>query len=197
MKKILKIQWLFTIFLVLASNLSQASVLNYSAMLSGAAEAPPNNSLGSGTAWISIDTASLLMTISANFAGLTGATRAAHIHCCTLLPETGTAGVATEVPTFSNFPLGVTSGSFMELLDLNNALSYNPAFITSHGGTVASAYAAFILGLDSGSAYFNVHSTFRPAGEIRGFLSQVPEPAPFVLLLLGLSCIGYLRVTKK
>jgi hypothetical protein len=197
MKKNLRTQWLFAVCFALISNLSQASVINYSATLSGAAEASPNDSLGTGTVWVSIDTTSLLMNITANFAGLSGNTRAAHIHCCTQTPGVGNAMVATETPTFSSFPLGVTSGSFMELLDLNNALSYNPAFIASNGGTVASAFTAFILGLDSGSAYFNVHSTFRPAGEIRGFLSQVPEPAPFVLLVVGLGFIGYLRLPKQ
>jgi len=48
--------------------------------------------------------------------------------------------------------------------------SYNPAFVTSHGGTVASAEAALLAGIEAGQAYLNVHTSTFPAGEMRGFL---------------------------
>jgi hypothetical protein len=63
-------------------------------------------------------------------------------------------GVATQVPTFSGFPLGVTSGTYSELFDLTLASSWNPAFITANGGTTAGAEARLTLGLDQGQAYF-------------------------------------------
>ena len=43
-------------------------------------------------------------------------------------------GVATEVPSFTNLPMGVTSGSFTEMFDLTLDSSYNPAFETANGG---------------------------------------------------------------
>jgi hypothetical protein len=74
------------------------------------------------------------------------------------------------------------------------AASYNPAFIASHGATVASAEAALYAGLLADKAYLNIHTTFRPGGEIRGFL--VPEPgtmALFVAGLLGMVTFGWRR----
>ena len=87
-------------------------------MLSGAAEAPPNGSLGTGTTTVTIDTVAHTLEISADFADLTGLTTAAHIHCCTAVPGAGLAGVATETPSFASFPLGVQAGSFTESYDL-------------------------------------------------------------------------------
>lgn len=75
---------------------------------------------------------------------------------------------------------------------LTQASSYNPAFITANGGTVASAEAALVAGLDAQKAYWNVHTTSRPGGEIRGFLQAVPEPSTVALGGLGaLSLAGY------
>ena len=44
--------------------------------------------------------------------------------------------MATRVPSFVGFPLGVTAGSMDNTYDLNLASSYNPAFVTDNGGTV-------------------------------------------------------------
>ena len=70
--------------------------------------------------------------------------------------------------------------------DMTLASSYNPSFITNNGGTPATAEAALFAGLLAGDAYFNIHSTMFPGGEIRGFLAQVPEPAAVGLLAFGL-----------
>lgn len=103
--------------------------------------------------------------------------------------------VATTVPTFPGFPLGVTTGTYLQTFDLTLASTYNPAFITAHGGTVAGAEAAFIAGLLSGQTYLNIHTAQFPGGEIRGQLQAVPEPA--TLLLMGTGLMAALGVIRK
>ena len=122
------------------------------------------------------------MDVHAEFSGLLAPTTAAHIHCCVIPPST-TAGVATQTPSFIGFPLGVTSGIFDNVFLLNDASSFNSAFITANGG-LAGAEAALIAGMSAGRSYFNIHTSVFPAGEIRGFL--VPEPGVGGLLVLAL-----------
>ncbi len=50
------------------------------------------------------------MTLDVVFADLLGITTASHIHCCNTTP---TSPVATQVPSFIGFPLGVSSGSYL------------------------------------------------------------------------------------
>jgi hypothetical protein len=82
------------------------------------------------------------------------------------------------------------SGSYVHLFDLLDLTSYNPAFVTAHGGTAASAEAALIDGLNAGQAYLNIHTTFRTGGEIRGFLAAVPEPSSWALMIAGFGLAG-------
>jgi hypothetical protein len=170
---------------------AQAAIMVYDATLNGASESPPTGSLGIGTAVVTIDDVADTMEVVITFSGLSGTTTASHIHCCTVAPGTGTAGVATQVPTFIGFPLGVTSGSYTSpLFDLTQASSWNPAFVTASGGTTAGAAAALFGGLAAGEAYLNIHSTVNPGGEIRGFLSLVPEPETWMLMIAGLGLMG-------
>src|SRR5436190_13282898 len=125
-------------------------------------------SSGMGTALVTWDTVTSQMTVNVVFSGLTTPNTAAHIHCCINPP--GNAGVATTVPTFTGFPGGVTSGVYSHSFDMTSASSYNPAFVTSHGGTVGSAAAALLTGMQAGQSYLNIHTTQFPGGEMRGFL---------------------------
>ena len=179
------------IVVVCGAEKSYAGPVVFVASLSGAAESPPNASPGTGNATVTFDSTAHTLRVQVTFSGLTAGDTAAHIHCCTVAPGTGTAGVATQVPTFTGFPSGVTSGTYDQTFDLSLAVSWNPAFITANGGTPASAEAAFGNGLFNGTAYFNIHTSNLPGGEIRGFLVQaVPEPATMLLLGSGLAGVA-------
>ena len=42
-------------------------------------------------------------------------------------------------------------------------------------------------------AYLNVHTNFRPGGEIRGFLQPIPEPSTFALAGVALLALAVRR----
>jgi len=146
----------------------------YVVNLSGGNENPATPSAGTGTGLIDFDTTAHTLQVNIVFSGLSSPTTASHIHCCVNPP--GNAGVATTTPTFLNFPLGVTSGTYNMILDTTQASSWNPAFITANGGTPLGAEAALAAGLAAGQPYLNIHTTAFPGGEIRGLLVLETSP---------------------
>lgn len=183
----MKIKTLVGLSLValLAAGSAGAHEAKYSAVLDGPTE--PTASPGLGSALVTIDTDLFTMRVEASFSGLEGTTTAAHIHSATAVPFAGTAGVATVVPTFTDFPLGVMAGTYDKVYDMSLASSYNAAFVTANGGTAAAAFSALLAGLDGGKAYFNIHSSKYGGGEIRGFFRPVPEPSACCLAAMGLA----------
>ncbi len=173
------------ILTLLFGGMSQASADTLQFFASGPAvpglsplnENPPHpESSATGTAVVTWDTVTNMMTVAVVFSGLTTPNTAAHIHCCVDPP--GNTGVATTVPTFTGFPTGTTSGTYLHTFDMLSVTSYNPAFVAAHGGTAASAAADLLAGLLAGRAYLNIHTTTFPGGEIRGFLQPTPPSCP-------------------
>ena len=169
-----------------------ATIFEYQATLTGPSESPPNASPANGFAFVTFDDFANTEHVNVSFSGLIGTTTASHIHAATAVPFTGTAGVATTTPTFTGFPLGVTSGTYDNTFDLMMASSFNSAYITANGGTPASAEAALLAAAAAGEAYLNIHTTVVPGGEIRGFLTPVPEPETYAMLLAGLGLLGFM-----
>ncbi len=176
---------------LLFSFTSQAQV--FTAVLNGANENPPNASAGTGFTTVTFSLQTHTLQVQVNFTGLTGTTSAAHIHAPATPPAN--SGVATQTPTFSGFPLGVTSGSYNMTFDTTLSSTWNASYITANGGTPAGAEAAFATALNNGQAYLNIHTSAFGGGEIRGFL--VPEPATFRLLAVGLLGATALAFRKR
>jgi hypothetical protein len=187
--------------LVLIAPASEAA--RFRTSLSGPAENPANNSPGVGAATVDLDTSTHTLHVSVTFSGLTTPNTAAHIHCCITVPN-GTAGVATTTPTFPGFPSGVTSGTYDATLDMTQASSWNPAFITANGGTPASAEAALASGMNNTLSYLNIHTSQFPGGEIRGFLvfvdtRDIPTLSQWALsaLAAALALIALVAIRRR
>jgi hypothetical protein len=171
--------------------------------IDGAQENPPVPTTGTGTGTAFYNPNTQELTVDVSFSDLVGNTNNAHIHCCATDLSTN-AGVAIHfVP--NGFPLGVTSGSFSHTYDLSLASSFDAGFLAASGGTAESARNRLLNAMrvgvataplpgDSSIAYFNIHSTFRPGGEIRGnIVPTIPEPASALLLLSGLAMVARTR----
>ncbi len=149
-----------------------------------------DGSTGSGSALVAYDLGNQTLQIDFSFLGLTGTTTVAHIHAPTALPFTGIAGVAVTPGTLPGFPAGVTSATYSQSIDLTDTGSYTAGFLTLGGGTVAGASALLLDSFNDGTAYLNIHTSFANGGEIRGFLTAVPEPMTTSVAMAGLLAAG-------
>jgi hypothetical protein len=172
----LRIVWrcwlLVTALLVTLETGAHAGLISLSATLNGSQETPPNTSPGIGSAAFVLDDVSGTLVSSVTFSNLTTPTIAAHIH------EAPPGVEGPVIHPFLTLPLGVTSGSFADIWT-----GLTPAQIKT---------------LETGGDYINIHTTEFPAGEIRGQISVIPEPASLVLLGLGLvGMVGLARWTRS
>ncbi len=134
---------------------AQADIITYEFMMDGLQEVPPVATPGWGECTVQLDTLSGAVTVNGTFNNLIGNVTAAHIH--------GAAAPGVNAGVIVGLtPVGGTSGT-----------------ISGNGVLTAQQIQDMINGL----TYVNVHSVFRPGGEIRG--QVVPAPASLGLIGLG------------
>lgn len=145
--------------LPLLSSTALADVKVYNIYIDGLQEVPPVATPGLGQATITLDTVTGNVNVSGTFSDLIGNTTAAHVH--------GLAGPGVNAGVLFGLTidLGVTSGSFTGM------------------GTLSGPN---IQGMLDGLTYINIHTTFRPGGEIRGQIVPAPGAAG-VLALAGVA----------
>ena len=181
--------------LTLPAPAAHAIPMPFGGILSGANEVPPVDTPGAGSVTVVLDPTAETIQILASFFGLTAPDTAAHIHCCQTMPGTN-VGVATTVPAFAGFPLGVTQGTYLSpIFSLADPSFYNPVFVNMFPGGLPEAEAALIAGIENGLTYFNIHTAPNPGGEIRTQLLPLGVPGPIVgagLPGLILGCGGLL-----
>ena len=154
----------------------------FTATLAGSNETPPNTSMATG--FITVDLNGNILSVNETFSGLIDPGSAAHIHCCA-----GPGVAAVVAVPFTGFP-AAKSGTYTNSFDLTQLATYNSAFVTATGGTVASAESTFLAALFAGQTYANIHDATFPSGEIRGQLAQVPEASTLAFLVMGLAMLA-------
>jgi hypothetical protein len=165
-----------------------AAIMTWSADLTSGQEIPPNVSTATGYGWVQFDDSTNVLSLSLNWQGLTGTAVQSHIHCCVGAPP-GNVGIAVDLWLAGN-PQPAT-GAFASSWDLDLVNPFRAAFVTANGGTTQGALAALLSAMDSnqGRAYFNIHTATYPGGEIRGDISQVPEPSTVLSMIGGLGLL--------
>ena len=164
--------------LAMACTCAQAAFghhVRYTADLKGATVSPPSGSTALGHVVVVIDEDLHRMQILVEFSDLVGAVTEVHLHGPTAEVFAGAASAITPSPAPAGFPTGVTSGTYTSsLFDLESASSYDPAFVAAHPPFVTNSMQAMFDALNAGTAYFDIHTTAFPDGEVRGFVVFVP-----------------------
>jgi len=146
-----------------------AATIYLYANLDGAQEVPPVATPATGYADLQFDTVTKVLSWTITFSGLIGTTTDAHFHGPA--PVGVPAGVRIGIPHTD----GLTADTLI--------------------GSSAPLSALFESELLGQLWYINIHTTFRPGGEIRG--QVVPEPGTFALLGLGLTALALRRVRAR
>ncbi len=121
---------------------ARAEMVKFHGVMTTAAEVPAKTGDGKGTADVTLDTATKVITYDVTYSGLTGPATAAHIH--------GPAAPGANAGVLVPFAAPVTS--------------------PIHGtATLTDAQVAELM---DGKLYANVHTAANPGGEIRGQLTK-------------------------
>ena len=106
--------------------------------------------------------------VSNGFTNLTGAATAGHLH-----GPTASGGVAA-----------FTQDAAVKYA-LDSLAGWNPSLSAGGFNGTVTILAGDVVALENGQFYMNVHTAANGGGEIRGYLTVVPEPSSAALLMTG------------
>ena len=168
---------------------SANSAYIFTSVLEGSQEVPANGSAASGTATLTLNDAQTRMEMMIELFGLD------------LDGNQTPADVSDDIIAMHihQAPLGANGPVVFGLIGPNSDTN-GDLVIDAVAGTIFSAWdlaegngttlAAQLPGLFASGLYFNVHTVGFPGGEIRGQITQVPLPASWLLLAIGLIALG-------
>jgi hypothetical protein len=174
-----------------ASLSARAAIIEFSGTFSGLNEVPTNSSPATGTVFGVLDDVAKTLQLNATFSGLTGTVTQAHIHSSATSAPGVSAGIAVGNTTLPNFPLGVTTGTYSQTIDLNQQSVYGVAYFTNNGNNITTVSNTFIDQLKNNRSYFNIHTSTLSGGEVRANLTAVPEPSSFALIGISIGAMGW------
>jgi hypothetical protein len=148
------------VFALLVSTQAQAQTINFTANLSGGNEVPGVSTGSAGTATISLDQATGVVTYRVDVYNMPVGTTAAHFHA-------GAPGVSG--PVVVNFTVVTAISNDFDISGTASATSLVP-----RAPQGINSWDDFVQALQLGNIYVNVHSTANPGGEIRGQVVRVP-----------------------
>ncbi len=151
----------FLAIVFLAASPANAEIIHLGSTIDGAQETPPVATPATGSATLEYDTATRVLSWNIIYANLIGSISASHFH--------GPAAV------------GVNAGVALNIGALASPMIGSADFDTVFGVNAATREAELLGQL----WYINIHSTFKPGGEIRGQVVPIPEPSTLVLATLG------------
>jgi hypothetical protein len=129
---------------VLATALSwsqvQAAMETFTGSLNGASEVPPVTTGGTGTASVTLDTATKMITYNVTYTGTSGPAAAAHIHCGAAAGAN--AGVAVPFPSTASPITGTATLTDAQIADLEAGKCYvNVHTAANKGGEIRAQLA--------------------------------------------------------
>jgi hypothetical protein len=114
---------------------AQAATETFKGVLTNAAEVPPTTGSGAGTATVTLDTATKMITYDVIYSGLSGPAAAAHIHCGAAAGAN--SGVAVPFPKADSPITGSTTLTDAQVADLEAGKCYvNVHTAANKGGEV-------------------------------------------------------------
>jgi hypothetical protein len=115
----------------------QAATETFHGTLSGGSEVPPVAGSASGTATVTLDTATKMVTYNVTYSGLSGPAAAAHIHCGAAAGAN--AGVAVAFPKADSPISGSATMTDAQIADLEAGKCYVNVHTAANKGGEARA----------------------------------------------------------